>query len=137
MPRSTVRRLEPRLNRRFLRPEELEAAPQGHLPVEVFPVAYVPVNFGVELVFDVLDQPVLGAYEVRLDVVVVPDSALRARRPVGAAADNDALRLGDSHHVHGQFAGRIADFQCAVYVETYQYHGIGSPFLMWSGLCTP
>lgn len=102
-------------------PEELEAAAQGHLAVQVFAVADVPVGFGVEFVLDVLDQPVLGAYEVGLDVVIVPDSALGARGPVGAASDDDAFGLGDSDHFHGEFAGRVADFQCAVNVKTYQY----------------
>ena len=52
---------------------------------------------------------------------------LIAHHAVGATADDESMRLGSSHHFHGDLAGRVTDFQRAIYVEADQEHRHGDP----------
>ena len=62
------------------------------------------------------------------------DCSLSAKWTVGATADQEPLLLYRSHHVNGQNSRRVAYFQGAVYVETYEYYQVGSSLPATGGL---
>ena len=121
--------LEPGLGNGLIGPEEFEPGRQRLLPVQVFPVAYVVVDVGLELGFYVWEL-MLRDSEVVGDAVLFPDGPLSADGTVGATADQDSRLLRFPHEIHGQDAGRIAHFQRPIYIKTNQYDQVISSLLI-------
>ncbi len=77
-------------------------------------------------------QSMLWYNEIYRDIVPLPERGLRARRTIGAAANNETHLLGSSDHLHGYSTGRVPELHRTVYVEADKDCQLDSPLTFFN-----